>query len=168
MVFVMRKQWFAVQVYTGREKWVASFLAECGFSQLLLLHREQRQWSDRLKTIDTPMFPGYVFCHFDPQQRVKVLSGQGVLRIVGYGRTPTPVDDEEIAALQVIKHAACPVEKWPYLHEGELVRIEGGSLDGLTGRFAHNKTGCRVVVSVSILQRSVAVEIDRSRLHSCR
>jgi transcription antitermination factor NusG len=160
----MSKKWFAVQVHTGREKWIAAYLEGYGFEQLLLLRRDKRRWSDRVKLIETPIFPGYVFCCFDLEQRGKVLSGPGVMRIVGYGRNATPIEDQEIAALQILHRAPCALEAWPYLREGDYVRIEGGALDGLVGRFARSHTGRRVVVSVTLLQRSVAVDIDRSRL----
>ena len=72
--------------------------------------------------------------------------------------------DEEIAALQVLQKASYPIERWPYLREGDFMRIEGGALDGLVGRFIRAKSGCRMVVSVTLLQRSVSVEINPSRL----
>jgi len=160
----MVKEWFALQVHTGREKWVASYLESWNFNQLILLQKELRQWSDRRKFIDTPVFPGYVFCEFDLEKRSSVLSAPGVLRVVGHGKTPVPIADEEIKALQKLVKAACPVQRWPYLREGDLIRIEGGSLNGLTGCFVRVKNDCRIVVSVTLLQRSVAVEVDQYRV----
>jgi transcription antitermination factor NusG len=160
----MIKRWFALQVHAGREKWIASYLEDLGFEHLLLVRREMRRWSDRFKTIEKPIFTGYVFCRFHFEDRVKLLSGPGVLRIVGYGRTPMPVDDHEMAAVQTLSTTELPLRECPYLNEGDFVRLEGGSLDGLVGRFVEARAGARVVVSVTILQRSVAVEIDRSRL----
>jgi transcription antitermination factor NusG len=161
---LMTKQWYALQVYAGREKYIASHLENSGLEHLLLLRYETRRWSDRLKSVETPAFPGYIFCHMELGNRIKALSAPGVLKIVGYGKTSVPVADEEIAALQILNRRKLQLEAWPYLREGDQVRLEGGSLDGLTGRFVEERGRFRVVVSVTILQRSVAVEIDRSRL----
>ena len=160
----MNSRWFALQVHTGREKWIGAYLASGEFEQLVLLQKDIREWSDRRKNIDVPIFPGYVFCHFDLQVRSRVLLTPGVQRIVGNGWTPIAIEDEEIAALQLLQKASCPIERWPYLREGDLMRIDGGALDGLVGRFVRAKSGCRIVVSVTLLQRSVSVEIDPSRL----
>jgi transcription antitermination factor NusG len=160
----MTTEWFALQVHTGRERWVASYLASWNFNQLILLQKDVRQWSDRRKLIETPVFPGYVFCQFELEKRSSVLSAPGVLRVVGHGKTPVPIADEEIVALQKLVKTTYPVQRWPYLREGDLMRIDGGSLDGLTGRFVRIKNDCRIVVSVTLLQRSVAVEVDQSRV----
>lgn len=160
----MIRRWYALQVHAGREKWIVSYLEHRGLEHLLLCRSEVRRWSDRLTTIRKPIFSGYVFCHLGEGEHVRALSVPGVLRIVGYGRLPVPVADEEIAALQILSRGELPLEEWPYLQEGDQVRLEGGALDGLLGRFVQARGGGRVVVSVTILQRSVAVEIDRSRL----
>jgi transcription antitermination factor NusG len=160
----MMKRWFALQVHAGREKWIASYLEDFGFQHLLLLRRETHRWSDRPKTIEIPLFAGYVFCRFELEERVRVLSGPGVLRIVGCGKTPVPVEETEISSLQMLNNSGFPIHECPYLHAGDSVRIEGGSLDGVVGCFVKSRGCDRVVVSVTILQRSVAVEIDRSRV----
>lgn len=158
------KKWFALQVYCGRERWIGSYLASSGFDQLVLLQKDLRQWSDRRKIIETPVFPGYVFCLFNMEQRGAVLSVPGVHRVVGLGRTPEPVAEEEIAALKRLDQAGCPLERWPYLREGDLVRIEDGPLCGLTGHFVEARKSNRIVVSITLVQRSVAVEIGHSHV----
>src|SRR5438552_2390758 len=105
----MKKQWFALQVHTGREKWIASYLTSLQFEHVLLLQKESRQWSDRRKSIEYPVFPGYLFCHFAIDARGPILSTPGVLRVVGYGKIPVPVPDEEIASLQMLKAADHPL-----------------------------------------------------------
>jgi transcription antitermination factor NusG len=160
----MEHHWFALQVHTGREKWVASHLANSNLNQILLLQKERRDWSDRQKIIEAPIFPGYVFCQFESSTRTRVLSTPGVLRVVGAGKTPIPIAFEEIEALRILARSERPLERWPYLREGNRIRIEGGSLDGLTGHFVAAKKGGRIVVTVSLLQRSVAVEVDQVRL----
>jgi transcription antitermination factor NusG len=156
--------WYALQVYTGREKWVTSCLQELGYETLLLVSNVISQWSDRRKTLERAMFPGYVFCHFDSCYRSSLLAAPGVLRVVGRGNTPVPVEKHEIASLQQIARASYSVNPYPYLETGDWVSIVGGSLDGLVGRLVEFKKDARVVISVSLLQRSVCIEVDRQRL----
>lgn len=160
----MTNRWYAVQVQAGREKWVASYFGDKGLDHLLLLRREKRRWTDRFKTIEIPLFAGYIFCRFGAQERNTVLSAPGTLRVVGCGRMPLPIDDDEIAALQILEKSEYLLVEWPYLTEGDWVRLEGGALDGLLGRVVRTQGGFRVVVSVTIMQRSVAIEVERSRL----
>jgi len=161
---MMSEQWFVVQVHTNREKWVGTYLENNGFNNIVLLQKEMRQWTDRLKCIDKPVFPGYVFCQFAMERRSHILAVPWVRRIVGVGRTAVPVAEEEITALQVLHRTTLPLQRWPYLRDGDVVRINGGSLDGLMGRFVRMKKSCRMVVSVMLLQRSVAVEVDEFRV----
>jgi len=153
--------WFAVKVRSGHEKRTATVLHYKGYEWFLPLYRCQRRWSDRMKELDLPLFPGYLFCRFDVCNRLPILKTTGVLGIVGLGRTPIPVETREISALESIVKAGAPVQPWPFLEVGRQVRIEHGALRGLEGIVLDCKTQCRLVVSVTLLQRSVAVEIGR-------
>jgi len=153
-------QWFALRIKPQREKIVASALRSKGYEEFLPLYRCRRRWSDRIKEMDVPLFPGYVFCRFDVHSRLPILVTPGVLLIVGVGKTPSPVDNREIAALQSIVKSGLQVEPWPFLKIGQRVRIERGSLEGVEGILVAIKKPYRLVVSVALLQRSVAVEID--------
>jgi transcription antitermination factor NusG len=97
----------------------------------------------------------------NPHNRLPVLMTPGVLQIVGVGKTPIPVEEEEIASIQRVGKSGLPTMPWPYLEVGNVVRIEEGPLRGLTGIVQKIKSGLKLVLSVSLLQRSVAVEIDR-------
>jgi transcription antitermination factor NusG len=156
--------WYALQVYTTKERWTAEHLAARGFEHLVLLFHEGRQWSDRFKTVCQSVFPGYVFCRFPLAQRSQVLAVPGVIRVVGVGKQPSPVDSQEIEALRRVEHLPGMLRRWPYLRQGDEVQIEGGPLDGLIGNLVNVKKGPRVVVSVTLLQRSVAVEVDGCRI----
>ncbi len=156
--------WYALMVYTGREKWAAAQLHALGFPQILLVCQERRTWSDREKTVSLPVFPGYLFCQFDVRESSRLLSVPGVLSVVSIGTTPAPIERDEIQALQLLHKAGQALARCPYLQEGDLVRIEGGSLDGLEGRFAKHKSEDRIIVSITLLQRSVAVEHDHCRV----
>jgi transcription antitermination factor NusG len=98
----------------------------------------------------------------NPHNRLPVLMTPGVIQIVGVGKTPIPVEEEEIAAIQRVGKSGLPTMPWPYLEVGHVVRIEEGPLRGLAGIVVKIKSGLKLVLSVSLLQRSVAVEIDRT------
>jgi transcription antitermination factor NusG len=155
------EKWYAIRVRSNAEKITAAHLESRGYAPLLPLYRSRRTWSDRLKTIDLPLFPGYIFCSFAISKRLPIISAPGVVNIVGAGKCPIPVHEDEIAALQAISKAGCPVEPWPYLHCGQRVRIDRGALCGIEGMLVEMRKMHRIVVSVTLLQRSVSVEIDR-------
>lgn len=153
-------RWFALRVKSQKEKLVASALRSKGFEDFLPTHRCRRRWSDRVKQFEAPLFPGYVFCRFSLYNRLPILTTPWVLLIAGVGRTPLPVDDAEIAALQSIVKSGVDAEPWPFLQVGQRVSVAYGSLTGVEGILLGFKKPSRLIVSVSILQRSVAVEVD--------
>jgi transcription antitermination factor NusG len=149
--------WYAVYTRVQHEKIVAQALAVKGYEEFLPLCRCRRRWSDRIKDLELPLFPGYVFCRFDAEQRLPILVTPGVHHIVGIGKIPLPVEEAEIAAIQSIVRTGLPTEPWPFLQVRQRVRIDSGPLEGL---LLAVKKPYRLVVSVTLLQRSVAVEID--------
>jgi transcription antitermination factor NusG len=157
--------WFAIYVQARHEKVVASTLRTKGFDICLPLSKTQRKWSDRRKEVEEPIFPGYVFCEFDSEVRTPILRTAGVVQILGVGKQVTPLETIELNALKALERAQTPVEPWPFINKGQWVRVEAGPLAGLSGVVAECKSGLRVVVSISLLQRSVAVEVNRSQVH---
>jgi transcription antitermination factor NusG len=113
-----------------------------------------------VKELDQPLFPGYLFCRFDFQNRRPLVITPGIIRVVGIGERPTPIEDREIEAIQLALASGLPSWPWPYLEVGERVRVNYGSLSGLEGFLTSFKGAHRVVLSVSLLQRSVAMEVD--------
>jgi transcription antitermination factor NusG len=111
--------------------------------------------------VAAPLFPGYVFCRFNAHNRLPVLVTPGVLSVVGRGRVPVPVEDAEIDAIQRVVSSGLRAEPWPYLEVGQQVRIQDGALGGLEGILISFRGSRRVVVSVSLLCRSVSLEIER-------
>src|SRR5215469_744544 len=93
-------QWFAIRTAAGREKAVSAQLQGKGYEDFLPLYRDRRQWSDRIKEMELPLFPGYLFCRFDYSDRLPVLVTPGIKLVVGYGKSATPVADVEIDALR--------------------------------------------------------------------
>ena len=155
------ERWFALQVKSRSEKIVGTIAHNKGFEVFLPLYESRRRWSDRFKSVEVPLFPGYVFCRLNPECRLPLLTIPGVSHFVGIGRTPVPIDDAEIAALQAAIRAGLGAEPCPFLEVGHRVRLEGGPLEGLEGLLVEIRKQQRIVVSVSLLRRSVAVEIQR-------
>jgi transcription antitermination factor NusG len=154
-------RWFALRVKSRCEKAVAMMAQHKGFEEFLPLYQSRRQWSDRLKAVEHPLFPGYLFCRLDPQQRLPLLTIPGVLHFVGIGKIPVPIEDAEIAALQTAARSGLATEPWPFLEIGQWVRLDDGPLVGLEGILVGTSKPERVVVSVTLLKRSVAVAVER-------
>jgi len=114
-----------------------------------------------MKEMDLPLFSGYTFCKFDVQQRFPILVAPGVLSIVGIGRIPTPISDQEISSIERITQSGLQYEPWPFTKVGEVRTVARGPLAGLEGIVVEVKPNVRLVVSLPMLQRSVAVEIER-------
>lgn len=155
-----RNLWYALQVWSRKEATVFAHLQGFGFECLLPTYKLRRKWSDRVKELEQPLFPGYLFCRFDFQNRRPLLMAPGVLQIVGNGKLPLPVPSEEIERIQLAISSDAVRQPWPYLEIGERVRVDHGSLRGLEGILVNFRGGHRVVLSISLLQRSVAVEVD--------
>jgi len=156
--------WFALRVHTRKEACVASQLGSHGVECFLPLYKSTRKWSDRVKELQQPLFPSYLFSRFNYQDRRAVVMTPGVLQVVGNGRTALPIPDEEISAIQTAVTSGLAHQPWPYVEVGERVRVVYGSLSGLEGILVNFKGSNRVVLSVSLLRRSVAVEMDAAWL----
>lgn len=159
-----KASWYALQVRSRKEGYVASQISGQGYECLLPTYKSVRKWSDRVKEVEQPLFPGYLFCRFGFQNRRPVITTPGVLQIVGYGRTAISVSDEEIQSLQLAVSSGMPKQPWPYLEVGQRVRVNYGTLSGLEGILVNVKGNHRVVLSVTLLQRSVAMEVETSWL----
>lgn len=154
--------WFGIHVRSQCEVQAYDELRYRGFETFLPQHQVKRRWSDRVKILDLPLFPGYLFCRFGLSDRVRVLGTRGVARIVGAGSKPIPISELEIQHVQTLVGSKTPLVPWPYLKAGHRVRIDSGPLAGVEGIVIRAADGRhRVVVSVDLLQRAVATEIDR-------
>jgi len=153
-------QWFALKTVT-HEKTVSDCLRMKGFEEFLPTYRTRKRWSDRFKEVQAPFFPGYVFCRFDVTNRLPILTTHGVAFVVGSGKIPVPIPDHEIAALKRVVASGLAAGPCPFLEVGQRVQIGEGPLEGVEGILTNLKSDWRVVVSVSLLQRSLSVEIDR-------
>jgi transcription antitermination factor NusG len=158
----LQKFWYAVHVRSRFESQISTVLRSKGYEEFLPTYRCRHQWSDRAKELDLPLFPGYLFSRFDARERLSILKSPGVIGIVGLGKAPIPISDEEIEAIQAIVRSGLPAEPWTHLTVGSRVFIEAGPLAGLEGIVVNVDKKFRLVVSVRLLQRSIGVEIERS------
>jgi transcription antitermination factor NusG len=156
--------WYALHVRTRFEKVVARNLQGKGYEEFLPLYRRTNRWSDRVKEIELPLFPGYVFCRFNPYDRLPILTVPGVNAVVGIGKQLLPVQESELDAIRAVLKSGSYCEPWPFLEVGQRVQVEYGPLAGTEGLVTMVKNSYRLVISVNMLQRSVAVEIDRDCL----
>ena len=153
-------EWYALQVYQRLEKsrrYYSIKRALISFCPPI-----QSGGAGRVKVVEQPLFPGYLFCRLDlRERRLPVLTTPGVNSIVGAGKEPIAIPETEIETVRRIVRSATAAEPWPYLHCGDRVTISDGPLRGIEGILAEMKNECKVVVSIHLLQRSVAVVVDR-------
>jgi len=158
--------WFAVRVRSNYEKPVSAVLRGKGFEEFVPTYRAKRQWSDRIKVIDLPLFPGYLFCRLDLNKRLPLLTTPGFLYLVGKGKMPEPVDEGEILAIQSVLRSGIPALPWPSVIVGQKVRLERGPLRGVEGVVDKIADQQRIFVNVTLLQRSVSVQVDPDWIRS--
>src|SRR5579871_2592754 len=155
--------WYALRIRSNQEKMVSAILRNKNIEEFLPLYRSTRRWSDRVKQLDLPLFPGYLFCRLNLRDTyLPVLTTPGVVSIVGAGNQPVPISEEEIEAVHTVIRSGLAAIPWPGLTVGSRVLIDRGPLTGLEGVTVNVEDECRLIVSVQLLQRSLAVQIDRS------
>jgi transcription antitermination factor NusG len=154
-------RWYALYVRSRHEKVVECGLKGKGYAAFSPFYRTKRKRVDRIAEIDIPLFPGYVFCLFDSSKRLPILMTPGIVGIVGPGNRPEPVDDTEIASIRTLALSGRPVQPWPFLRSGQRIRLQAGPLVGAEGIFLRVKDEYHLVVSVTLLQRSVAVTVEK-------
>lgn len=151
------KCWFAIQVRPRYEFLVACILRSKGFEEFMPSYKSKRQWSDRKKQIELPLFPGYVFCRFNAQIRVPIVTTPGFLRVVS---PHIPIPDSEIEAIQAVVASGVPASPCSYIKVGSQVQLIGGPLAGIQGVLVSYRNQHRLVLSVTLVQSSISVEVD--------
>jgi transcription antitermination factor NusG len=152
--------WFALRTRSNFERQSAFSLSQKGLEVFLpSYHSRRRRW-DRFVDLELPLFPGYLFCRFDFAHRLPVLMSPGIVHIVGSGSMPEPVPESEIMTVRAIVESNLRSEPWPFLEIGQPVKIIEGPLSGVEGLLLNAKGRHRLVVSITLLQRSIAAEID--------
>jgi transcription antitermination factor NusG len=153
----LEQVWVAVQVRVKREKAVAAILRQAGYEEFLPLSSQRR--AGRLARRAQPLFPGYVFCRYSLRIAYRIVQAPGVIRILGEAHAPTPVQEEEILALQRVVTSGVHSEPWRFAEPGMAVRVTKGPLRGLEGSLVAVKNAWRLIVSVTLLRRAIAAEV---------
>jgi len=151
--------WYAAYTCANHEKTTAAQMVQHGIGHFLPTYESVRRWKDRRVRLDTPLFPGYVFVFLALRDRINVLQVPGVVHLVSFNGHPAPLPTDLIADLRKWLNEL-RVEPHPFLTIGRRVRIRSGPLQGTVGILLRRKNDCRVVLSVDLIQRSVAVEVD--------
>lgn len=151
--------WYALYTSPRHEKRVADQINRQGIACFLPLYRSIRRWKDRRKELALVLFPGYVFVRMTRQNRLRVLQLPGAVRIVTFNGQPATLPEEEIENLRS-RLASGNIEPHPYLTAGRRARVRSGPLQGLEGIILRTKERCRIVLSIHLIMRSIAVEVD--------
>ena len=156
--------WYALYTCPRHEKTVAQQIEERSIACFLPLYRSVRRWKDRRKELELALFPGYVFVHLALQDKMRVLQLPSVVRLVSFNGQPAVLPEAEIEGLrQRLSRGGC-AQPHPYLTVGRRVRVCAGPMQGLEGIIIRRKDRCRVVFSLDLIMRSVAVEVDESEV----
>jgi transcription antitermination factor NusG len=162
IVGAVQTQWYAAYTYAKHERRVAQQLEEHLIEAFLPTYRSVRRWKDRRKVLELPLFPSYVFVQLGGKDRLDLLRLPGVLGLVCFQGRPAPVESAEIESLRQGLADRTIVHPHPYLKAGRRVRIRSGSMAGVEGILVRKKDCTRVVLSISLLQRSVSIDIDEA------
>jgi transcription antitermination factor NusG len=154
--------WYAVRTRSRHEKMVSEQLEKQGIENFLPLMKRTRQWTDRTKEIEMPVFSGYSFVRmvFSSAVRLRVLQTHGVAGFVGIKNLGIPIPDSEIQDVRTLLASSVPFEERTFLRVGQRVRIRGGALDGVEGILSAQDEDQSLVVSVELIQRSLSVRIE--------
>ncbi len=160
--------WHALYTRHQHEKVVSQALSGKGFDVFLPQYKTVHRWKDRQKELLLPLFPNYVFIHGGLDRMLNIVTTPGVHCLVSWGARPANIPSEEIDAVRRLVESPLKVEPHPFLKCGDRVRIKSGPLEGIEGILVRKTRGYRLVLSVELLSRSAAVEVDVSMVESVR
>jgi len=156
--------WFAVYTTPRHEKRIAEHFEQREIESYLPLYRSHRLWKDGSKvTLELPLFPNYIFVRIGQNERVRVLEVPGVQRIIGSGNKPAPLPDFEIESLRAGLYK-CKFEPHPFLSVGDRARIKAGAMAGMEGIVVRTNNNLRIVLTLDLIMRSVAIEVESTNL----
>ena len=152
--------WYALHVRANCERAVRNQLEYQGYELYLPTVHVLRRWSDRVKHLDIPLFAGYLFCRFDARNPLPILSVSGVVQIVGMGNSPVPVAENIIRDIKTVQKSGLWYSNVSHAVSGQRVVVERGPLTGVQGVLVETREANRLAISISMLQRSLVVEVD--------
>jgi len=161
---ILIHHWYAVCTRHQHEKVAARILVDKAFEVFLPLYKAPRRWQDRIKEISVPLFPGYLFVREGLDRWLPILNTTGVSSIVSCGGRPAAIPFSEIEAVRQIVESTLRVEPHPFLRSGDWVRVKYGPIAGVEGILLRKKNTARLVLSVEMLGKSAAVEVDATHV----
>jgi transcription antitermination factor NusG len=156
--------WYAGYTASRHEKRVAEHLAQRGVEHFLPLYETIHRWNNGRHRVQLPLFPGYIFVKIALQEKLRVLEAPGFVRLVGFNGLPIPLPETDISKMKDALNKGVLAEPYPYLTAGTRVEIRGGAFEGMTGILLRRQNKCRVVISIDLIMRSMAVEVDASEV----
>jgi transcription termination/antitermination protein NusG len=162
------QRWYAAYTSANHEKRVAEQMVQRSVEHFLPLYASVRKWKDRRVELNLPLFPGYVFVQMALRDRLQVLQIPGVANLVGFGGTPATLPEGEIEALRTSLRSGVRAEPHPFLTVGRRVRVKVGPLAGLEGIVIRKKNRLRLVISLELIRRAAAVEVEAADLEGVR
>lgn len=156
----LEPRWYAAYTSANHEKRVALQLGQRSVEHFLPLYDSVRRWKDRRMKLQLPFFPGYVFVRLALRDRLQVLQVPGVAKLVGFNGLPSALPDSEIEAIQVCLARKASLEPHPYVKVGRRVRVKAGPLEGLEGIVIRKRNRLRLIISLDLIHRSAAVEVE--------
>jgi transcription antitermination factor NusG len=166
-LFDSNLEWYAIRVKSRCEKMVSEQLRQKGYEEFLPAYWSRRLWSDRVKVLEVPVFPGYLFCRFDVEKRLAILQTPGVAHIVAKGKTPAPVDPDQLESVRLAIKSGQPLQPWARLEVGHKVRVELGPMRGAVGTLLRYKNATQLILGVDLMHRAVAVEVEEDWVVPC-
>ena len=151
--------WLAAYTRSRHESIVADQLQQKGLATLLPIYERLSRWSDRIRRMHTPLFPGYVFVCADHAERARVLCTVGVVNLVSRGGKPVPLSDEDIDRLRFCSENPSAIEPHPFLRLGQRVRVKHGLFAGWEGVLLEKKNSSRLVITIEHIMKSVAIDL---------
>jgi transcription antitermination factor NusG len=152
--------WFALWTRSRHEQVVREQLERKQVEVFLPTVTRWSRWKDRKKQIAWPLFPGYCFARFDPQDKLSVLKCVGVVNIISFESELAPIPDNEIDSIRQLVESDLAYDPCPMIHEGDMVEVTHGPLKGVVGRLVRKGTQARLVLSVEMIGQAVSVEVD--------
>jgi len=162
----IQPHWYVAYTRANHERRVADQLAERGVENFLPQYESVRRWKDRKVRLQMPLFPGYVFVHLALQSRLQVLQVPGVACLVGFAGRPAPVPEQDFERTRGYLNKGLRAEPHPYLTVGRRLRLKSGPLAGAQGILLRRKGNFRLVISIELIQRAVAVDVDAADLEA--
>ncbi|MFZ0817757.1 MAG: UpxY family transcription antiterminator [Candidatus Sulfotelmatobacter sp.] len=159
--------WYALYTYARHEKQVVRQIEQRHISCFLPVYRSVRRWKDRRKELELALFPGYVFVHIALKDRLRVLQVASAVRFVSFNGHPVPLPESDMEALMNGLSRGVRAEPHPYLTVGRRVRVRSGPMAGAEGILVRRKDKFRVVLSLDLIMRAVAVEVDEADIEPC-